>query len=260
MDKHLSFATTLAREAGTLLAQFFRLEGVDSELKSDRTVVTEADLAADTLIRQAIQDTYPDELILTEESNHLPLDADRPLWVVDPLDGTTNFSLGLHTWGVSIARLVSGYPDTAALYFPLHQELYSARRGQGATLNQLPLKIIPKEQPPKTSFFACCSRTLRKYDVTLQYKTRILGSAAYDFCCVARGAAIAAFQATPKIWDIAAGWLVLEEAGGTVELYSGGSPFPYLPQGQYADSIYPTMMSANGKVAEKLRTSIKKRP
>ena len=94
---------------------------------------------------------------------------------------------------------------------------------------------------------------MRQYDVSLRYKTRILGAAAYDFCSVARGAAIAAFQATPKIWDIAAGWLVLEEAGGTVELYSGGSPFPYLPDGTYTNKIYPAMMSANLEVAVKVR-------
>lgn len=260
MSTSLDFVETLAQKTGLMLTKYFRLEGVDADLKSDRTMVTEADLAADSLIRQEIQAAYPDDLILTEETNQVRLSPDRPLWVIDPLDGTTNFSLGLHTWGVSIARLVAGYPETAALYFPLYQELYSAERGQGAYLNHQPLKIAPHPKQQTTAFFACCSRTLQKYDVSLRYKTRILGAAAYDFCCVARGAAIAAFQATSKIWDIAAGWLVLEEAGGIAELYGGGSPFPYLPESAYANTIFPTMMSANPEVAKKLRAGIKTRP
>jgi len=260
MDTPLIFAENLAQEAGDMLAQYFRLEGTRGDLKEDRTIVTEADLAADSHIRQAIQSAYPEDAILTEETNQAPLGPDRPLWVIDPLDGTTNFSLGLHTWGVSIARLVSGYPDTAALYFPVYQELYSAQRGQGAFLNRQRLMIDPHKQQPKISFFACCSRTFRQYDVSVKYKTRILGAAAYDFCSVARGAAIAAFQASTQIWDIAAGWLVLEEAGGIAELFSGDSPFPYLPNGRYSATIYPTLMSANADVAEYLRKSIKKRP
>ena len=260
MENPLTFSENLAQEAGNMLAKYFRLEGVDANLKEDRTVVTEADLAADSLIRKAIQNEFPDDLILTEETNQIPLDPDRPLWVIDPLDGTTNFSLGLHTWGVSIARLVSGFPEVAALYFPIYQELYSAQRGKGAFLNRQRLTINKQKQQPKISFFACCSRTFQHYDVRVRYKTRILGAAAYDFCSVARGAAIAAFQATPKIWDLAGGWLVLEEAGGIVELYTGGSPFPYLPDHPDSFMSYPTFMSANPAVASYLKDSIKKRP
>jgi len=243
-----------------MLTNYFKLEGIDSTLKEDRTLVTEADLAADSLIRKGIQSAFPDDLILTEETNQIPLEPDRPLWVIDPLDGTTNFSLGLHTWGVSIARLVSGFPDIAALYFPIYQELYSAKRGQGAYLNRQRLTIHGQSKPPQTSFFACCSRTFQQYEVRVRYKTRILGAAAYDFCCVARGAAIAGFQATPKIWDLAAGWLVLEEAGGIAELFTGGSPFPFLADKTYTSMIYPTLMSANPDVANYVKETLKKRP
>lgn len=260
MEDPLIFSENLAIEAGSTLTKYFSLDGVDANLKEDRTIVTEADLAADSLIQKAIQTAFPDDLILTEETNQVPLDANRPIWIIDPLDGTTNFSLGLHTWGVSIARLVSGFPDIAALYFPIYQELYSAQRGQGAYLNRQRLTINRQKNPPTVSFFACCSRTFQQYDVRVRYKTRILGAAAYDFCCVARGAAIAAFQATPKIWDLAAGWLVLEEAGGIPELFTGGAPFPYLPDHKDSFRSYPTFMSANPDVARYLKDSIKKRP
>ncbi len=253
MDTTLTFAESLARQAGDLLSGFFRLSGTASMQKADRTVVTEADLAADELIRGAIQAAYPDDQILTEESGIAQYQPGRPMWVIDPLDGTTNFSLGLHTWGVSIARLVDGYPDTAALYFPLFNELYSAQRGQGAWLNQQPLQTSPEDSYGTTAFFSCCSRTFRRYQVSVRYKTRILGAAAYDFCCVARGAAIAGFQASTKIWDIAGGWLILEEAGGFAMLHSGGSPFPYIVQEGFQQTDYPTVMAASPALAEKVR-------
>ncbi|MGD2027463.1 MAG: inositol monophosphatase family protein [Anaerolineales bacterium] len=256
MTDTLTFAENLAREAGQMLTSYFNLQGTSTATKEDKTLVTDADLAADSLIRDSIQSAFPDDHVLTEETGITPPETDRPLWVIDPLDGTTNFSLGLHTWGVSIARLAGGYPKVAALYFPLFGELYSSRRGAGAFLNGQPLEINPAHAARRTAFFTCCSRTFRRYEVTVRYKTRILGSAAYDFCCVARGAAIAGFQATPKIWDIAAGWLVLEEAGGSAQLHSEGSPFPFRVKSGYQKVNYPTVMAANPDLGEKIRSQI----
>ena len=256
MTDTLTFAENLARKAGQMLISYFNLQGTSAHTKEDKTIITEADLAADRLIRDLIQSAFPDDAVLTEETGITPPKTERPLWVIDPLDGTTNFSLGLHTWGVSIARLLGGLPEIGALYFPLFDELYSARRGGGAFLNGQPLEINPAHAARRTAFFTCCSRTFRKYQVRVRYKTRILGSAAYDFCCVARGAAIAGFQATPKIWDIAAGWLVLEEAGGFVQLHSGESPFPFRVESGYQKTNYPTVMAANPELGEKIRSQI----
>lgn len=256
MNTTLTFAENLARKAGTLLLSFFELNGIESTQKADHTVVTKADLAADELIRSAIQAAYPEDQILTEESGIAQSYPDRPMWVIDPLDGTSNFSLGLHTWGVSIARLVDGTPDTAALYFPLFDELYTAQRSQGAFLNGQPLKIDPQNARRSTAFFACCSRTFRRYQVGVRYKTRILGAAAYDFCCVARGAAIAGFQATPKIWDIAGGWLILEEAGGSAQLHGGGCPFPFVVREGFQQVSYPTVMAANASLGDQVRAQL----
>ena len=194
---------------------------------------------------------------MTEESDNAGIDPDSPLWVIDPLDGTTNFTLGLQTWGVSIARLVDGYPDTAALYFPLHGELYSAQRGAGAFFNQRPLTVRPLPANMPTAFFTACSTSLRTYDLNVRYKFRLLGSAAYDFCLIARGAAIGGFQSVPKIWDIAGGWLVLEEAGGVVQLFPEGSPFPYFADQHAQEEKFTLLMAANPTVAEKVRPAIK---
>lgn len=259
MTTALNFTEDLATQTGELLKTFFHLDGIDAEVKSDRTVVTEADLSADRFIREAIRAAYPDDEILTEETNPIEINPSKPLWVVDPLDGTTNFSLGLHIWGVSIARIVNGYTETAALHFPLFDELYSAQRNQGAFLNHKPLTVNPLRPEMPTAFFTCCSRALRRYNLDIRYKFRLLGSAAYDFCLVARGGAIAGFQSNTKIWDIAAGWLVLEEAGGTAQSHPSGSPFPYYADRQPPDTPYPILMAANPEIAARLAPAITKR-
>ncbi|MFN2145423.1 MAG: inositol monophosphatase family protein, partial [Anaerolineales bacterium] len=189
------FAQNLAYETGELLSSYFKLSGIDPSVKADHTVVTEADMAADAFIQNAIRQAYPEDEILTEETNTVKIDPAKPLWVIDPLDGTTNFSLGMHTWGVSIARLVNGIVDTAALSFPRHQELYSAQRGEGAFLNNHLFTVQPLRPGMPTAFFTTCSTTLRKYDLDIRYKFRVLGAVAYDFCLVARGASLLAFHA-----------------------------------------------------------------
>jgi myo-inositol-1(or 4)-monophosphatase len=255
----LQFIEELALETGKLLNSYFHLSGMDADVKSDHTVVTEADLAADQHIRQAIQTAYPEDQILTEENTQEKIDPAKPLWIVDPLDGTTNFTLGLHTWGVSIARLAEGMPTSAGLYFPQFDELYSAEAGHGAFLNHQPLTVQPLRQNMPTAFFTCSSASLRRYKVNLPYKFRLMGAATYDFCLVARGAAIAGLQAKVKIWDIAAGWLVLEEAGGVATLFPKGKPFPYFSDQQDPEKSFPTLIAANPKIAAIARKAIQKR-
>lgn len=273
MTEILAFATQLALRTGRMLRAHFSLSGSQVDLKEDQTIVTEADLDADRLISQAIQERFPEDELLSEElwsryARQKPGSAedssskyrlDKPVWVIDPLDGTTNFSLGLHYWGVSIARLVDGWPETAALYFPILEELYTAQRGSGAYLNSDRIYArIPQDDRP-TAFFSCCSRTHRRYKVKVRYKTRILGSAAYDLCSVARGVAVLGFQATPKIWDIAGAWLVIEEAGGVVETHDESKPFPLIVAEDYNQQIYPTLAAANREVLSKGRAWIRPR-
>ena len=162
-------------------------------------------------------------------------------------------------WGVSIARLSNGFPDTAALFFPALNELYTAEHGQGAFLNGEPIQVKIPEKDQPTTFFTSCSRTVRNYKVDIPYKTRILGSAAYDLCLTARGAAIMGFQATPKIWDLAAGWLLIQEAGGTVEVLDGPAPFPLKSETDYEKLSFPTIMAASRKLADQGHAKIRKK-
>ncbi|OGO64921.1 MAG: hypothetical protein A2030_03790, partial [Chloroflexi bacterium RBG_19FT_COMBO_50_10] len=214
-------------------------------LKADHSFVTEVDLAADRLIAQAIHQHAPDEILLSEELQTGLASLEPAVWVVDPLDGTTNYSLGLHVWGVSIARLVAGQPELGVLYFPLIEELYVAERGQGAYWNSDPIHVrLPDPQQP-WPFFSCCSRTHRRYTITIPYKPRILGSAAYSFCMLARGTAAVAFEASPKVWDLSAAWLLVQEAGGVIAPLKGEDPFPVVPDRDYAKLSFPTLAAAS---------------
>lgn len=260
MPTPLDFATHLAQEAGELLLGYFQLEGMHADLKSDRTVVTEADLTADRYITEAIRAAFPHDQILSEEGQTTIEDPGKPTWVVDPLDGTVNFSLGLPIWGVSIARTAGGHPETAALAFPALGEVYGAQRGEGACLNQIPIRAKPLDPGQPSAVFACCSRTQRGYELSIRYKARILGSAAYDFCSVARGAAAIGFQSMPKIWDVAAGWLLLQEAGGVVEVHHGEEPFPLSDRVDYQSDYFPTLMAGDAGLMGEARQGIRQKP
>jgi myo-inositol-1(or 4)-monophosphatase len=180
--------------------------------------------------------------------------------VVDPLDGTTNFSLGLAHWGTSIARLVDGVPTLAVMHFPLLGETYAAERGYGAAFNGNPMRVKTPDPQDKSTFFVCCSRTFRNYTVGIRYKTRILGSAAYSFCTIARSMALVAFEARAKIWDLAAAWLVVQEAGGCIAAYDDRSPFPLNPGTDYSQLDYPTLAAASPALLEKGRAQIQLKP
>jgi myo-inositol-1(or 4)-monophosphatase len=256
MTAHLEFAIQLARQAGASLLDAFKLSGTTASFKADRSIVTHADVAVDHLITAAIQKQYPGEAILSEElHNDLP-EVTPAVWIVDPLDGTTNFSLGLHVWGVLITRLLAGQPEMTVHYFPLLDELYAAQRGQGAWLNGNPIHTRPPDPDQPYGFFACCSRTHRRYRISIPYKPRILGSAAYTFCMLARGTALIGLEIAPKIWDIAGAWLLVQEAGGCIQPLEGSAPFPIGVEIAYNRANFPTLGTATPELIEFARAKI----
>lgn len=263
MDMHhttpLAFAVETVKFAGDLLVERYFNTEKDISLKSDGTLVTGADLEIDEIIRTRIAQEYPQDYIYSEEIPYKTGDTLEPLhlWVLDPIDGTTNFALGLSIWGVLLARLENGLPELAAMYFPLLGELYTVQRGTGAYLNGKRIYTKPPSADQPYSFFACCSRTFRHYQVSIRYKARILGSAAYSFCCLARGAAVIAFESTPKIWDIAGPWLLVEEAKGAIDTLESASPFPFHPQSTPFNQVFPTLAAASPQDLEKARAQIK---
>jgi myo-inositol-1(or 4)-monophosphatase len=256
MKSHLEFTTQLARQAGATLLDAFNLSGTRASFKADRSFVTQADVAADHLITEAIQAQFPGEAILSEELHNSLPEVTPAMWIVDPLDGTTNFSLGLHVWGVLITRLLDGLPEMTVQYFPLLNEIYTAQRGKGAWLNGNPIHTRPPAPDQPYGFFACCSRTHRRYQIAIPYKPRILGAAAYSFCMLARGAALIGMEVSPKIWDIAGAWLLVQEAGGVIQPLEGQAPFPLMAGSAYHQANFPTLGSATPELMEIARNKI----
>ncbi len=256
MTPILGTAVEVARQAGALLAERFNLSGTAAVRKADRSLVTEADLAADRLIETALKAQFPLLPVLSEEKQTAFDTLPDELWVVDPLDGTTNFSLGLHYWGVSIAYLKGGMPQAAAIFFPLLDELYTAETGAGAFLNGRPVRVQPYRPNHPAPFFSCCSRTFQRYNVTVPFKARILGSTAYSLCCVSRGAALASFDATAKVWDVAGGWVVVQEAGGVTGTLLDEPVFPIQPHIDYSEQSFAAISAADPIQAEALRRQI----
>ena len=254
----LNFTLTLARETGDMLLDYFYDPKTRSSLKADHTVITEADLAADKRIHQAIQTAFPGEHILSEEHLTNYPDLDTPTWVIDPIDGTTNFSLGIHIWGVSIARVVGGLPDVGVIYFPVIKEMYHATRGGGAYLNDQPIQTRPYDPAQPATLFFRDTRMYQFFEGRIGIKSRILGSAAYNICAVARGMAVAGFESTPKIWDLAASWLILEEAGGLTHEY-GGEAFPMQPGVEYGTRDFPLYFAADAGTLQRGKDNIRPR-
>jgi myo-inositol-1(or 4)-monophosphatase len=253
----------IAEKAGALLLKYFRDDSLVSDWKSDYSIVTEADIAADRLIAAELAAHFPSDAILSEElaptsESKRPGSAPR-CWVVDPLDGTTNFSLGIQHWGVSIARCDERGPDVGVLYFPALGELYVASRGGGATMNGTAIHVrVPSASRP-LGMLACCARTPRFYHVNLPMKVRVFGSAAYTLVCVARGSAAIGMETRPRLWDLAAGWCVVEEAGGVIETLDGSRPFPMVADRAYADRSYPIVAAASPDMLTQAREHIEER-
>jgi len=243
----LEFTTQLAIDAGTTLQKFYHPNGVKARLKPDGTVITDADTASNTLIQESIKQNFPNDGILSEEGHTVyPHDHDY-VWVIDPLDGTTNFSLGLHHWGVSIARLKDGIPNVTALYFPIINELYTCSQNDGVNFNGSELLSNHLKTDSLQTFFSCCSRSHRQYHVEIPYKTRMLGSATYGLITVVKGSAKLAFEVTPKVWDFAGSWLITTEAGGIMKSLHGDPLFPLIPGEDYNQKSCPVLTAGTAQ-------------
>ncbi|RCK75512.1 MAG: Histidinol-phosphatase [alternative form] [Anaerolineae bacterium] len=241
----IEFASHLARKAGKVLLEYFQNGRLAIQRKKDRTLVTQADLAVDELIHSEIQKYFGGDFILSEEVSPTFEASSAKGWIVDPLDGTTNFALGLHYWGVLICRVENGAPTFTVQYFPALEEFYQAQLNEPSKLNDQPIRVEDSSHNQRISFFSCCSRAHRIYEINLRYKTRILGSAGYSLASVARGAARIAFDAQAKIWDIAGAWLLVPQAGGIIGPLDGASPFPLKMYFDYSTQDYAVLAAAS---------------
>ena len=228
----LNFATRVARDAGRLLGDRVGTT-IDIDHKGSINLVTDVDLASEKLIRQAISTYYPRHEILAEEGG-LSESNSEYRWIVDPLDGTTNYAHGYPMFCVSIALECKGEVVVGVVYDPMRDELFSAEQGGGAALNNRPIHVS------KTAdLMQGLLSTGFPYDIKTSKMTNLDhwanfamnaqalrrdGAAALDLCYVACGRFDGFWELNLSPWDTAAGALIVAEAGGRVTNFTGG-PF-----------------------------------
>jgi myo-inositol-1(or 4)-monophosphatase len=254
-SSRLDLARKAAHQTGITLLDLYQKGNQTGFLKEDHTLVTKADQAADRMIQEMILREFPDDQILSEERSTI-FPNSQHVWIIDPLDGTVNFSRGLDYWGVSIAHLENGIPRSAALYFPVSDELFSAAEGEGTFLNDQSLKVSADFDEDLFPIFVHCSRMHKHYRVNLPYKYRSLGAAAYHLCLVANNKAVLAFESTVRIWDFAASWLIVKEAGGQIESFGNEHPFPAKPGTDYHKIPFPIIAAVSKNVVNLARRNI----
>jgi len=246
--EHLAaVAVDAARAGGAVLRRLFGAEALDVRRKGENDFVTRADHESEAAVVGVIRDAFPDHAILAEESGAFggpTVGSAAPEWVewiIDPLDGTTNFLQGLPVWCVSVAcRACDGNGGGGALlagavYDPLGDRLFSAVRGGGATLNGAPMKV--SERPGLDGAFLSTGYPFRAHAALDLYlgafrdvfqharAIRRCGAAALDLAFTAAGVYDGFFEFRLAPWDLAAGVLLIREAGGTVTDLDGGEGF-----------------------------------
>jgi myo-inositol-1(or 4)-monophosphatase len=252
-----------AREAGRLALEYFRLGARTSaqvETKVGGSPVTDADLAADLLLKRRLRDAWPEAGWLSEETvDDFERLARRSLIVVDPIDGTRAFVIGDPHWAVSAALIVDGRPIAGVVHAPALDETYAAARGGGATLNDA--KLIATGWPPRVAagpkpvIHAMAAKLGSPVEITPR-----VPSLAYRLCMAARGAVNFAVAAkNSHDWDIAAADLVLEEAGARL-VDASGERLLYNARHVRRGALLAASDSAALRLIEAFRAAIDWRP
>ncbi len=191
---------------------------ISASNKSDGSLITSCDLWSDKTIVEALSMIAPDEGVLSEEGGKL-VPKTNAYWIVDPLDGTTNFAAGIPYWSISVARFVDGTPQCSFLVIPTLKKKFVAIKGEGVWLNNKKIEVNNNNQ--KSECVSLCSRSIKilqkKPNTIFPGKIRLLGVSSLNLTSVAMGQTFGAIESTPKIWDIAAAWLLLEELNCSIE-------------------------------------------
>ena len=226
----IDFMIQTAQDAGQVILDYFgRAREVKTKADSG-DVVTQADLDSDRLIISRIREAFPEDGILTEESGALSLAEGSSVWIVDPLDGTRNFSRGVPIFCVSIGVIRDGRPVAGVIHDPVHGETYHAVEGQGAFLNGQRLRVSDEDDlelvmvnmawtmrtSDGQSFMPMAAKLVERTNYTRRY-----GSAALALAYTAAGRLHATVLVDLKSWDVAAGMLIVSEAGGRITGFHG---------------------------------------
>jgi myo-inositol-1(or 4)-monophosphatase len=248
----LNFAIETARDAGNLLLEKFgRITTVTK--KGDINLVTEADLASEELIVERIRSHFPKHSVLAEEGGDvITIGGDSTWkWIIDPLDGTTNYAHGYPCFCVTLALEHGGEIVVGVTYDPTRNELFSAEKGRGATLNGKPIRVSVTERLSESLVVTGFPYDFKQRENFARHLMEFMlssrgvrrdGSAAIDMAYVACGRYDGFWEEGLNPWDVAAGKLLIEEAGGMITYYDG-SKF----------SIYkPPLCASNGRIHDQM--------
>lgn len=225
-NKELKFAIEAAKAAGEVLRKNFRQQ-YRVIRKSPKEMVSIVDMQAQKAILGVLEPRFPGYGIITEEKNN-KINPDRHNWIIDPLDGTHNYIAGLPFSGISIGLARGNDFQLGVILFPMEDRLYYAVKGQGAFLNDKPIEVAPSPELSKSivSFdnqFHLNEKSFGYYKTLTEraFTTRILGTATNDMCMTAEGIIGGRIWVNTKICDIAAGIVIVGEAGGKVTNFNG---------------------------------------
>lgn len=228
----LEVAEAAALAAGKLAVERWRAPRTLME-KGNQDLVTDVDFAAQKIITDHIAAAFPDHGFLTEEHDATLAAAGRVIWVIDPIDGTTNYSRQVPLYNVSIAATVDGQALVGVVYDAVHEELFVAERGAGARCNGQPIRVNDVARLERAVLSCDWSRGVRQRGLVLEtigriapsvHTIRSFGSAALAICWIAAGRVDCYFNYTLSAWDIAAAGLIVHEAGGRM---TGADGAPY---------------------------------
>ncbi|MHC4836405.1 MAG: inositol monophosphatase family protein [Planctomycetota bacterium] len=245
------FLQQIVTRAGELSLEY-RARLSDMQVNSKGTVkdlVSEADIAVENFLIAQIRDRYPDHAICCEESGDHTGSEYR--WIIDPIDGTTSFVHGMPFYSISIALEHRGQTILGAVFAPVLKELFLAEKGNGATLNGQPIGVSDRSVLSDclcTTGFACLRANRDRNNLSAFARiapkirgTRILGSAAVDLCYIACGRTDGGWELNLNIYDLAAGMLMVQEAGGMATDFSGGT-----------ENLPGEILASNGKIHNQL--------
>ena len=236
MNKDLSVAKEAARE-GVRVINEFKKDGIKVKQKGFHDLVTDADVAAEKAILGVIKKYFPNDDILAEESADFDSMTNNRTWIVDPIDGTTNFANGFPIYCVSVAMWNNREPKVGVVIEVNRVEEFTAVVGEGAWLNGKKIKVSGTSDPHNgfvaTGFpyndLSLVDPYLKLFRVLMEELQGIRrpGSASYDLCCVACGRFDGFYEYSLHIWDMAAAALIIREAGGVVTDWNGGEGWPF---------------------------------
>ncbi len=237
-----------ARAGGAIASRYFN--NVTHEHKADQSLVTQADIEVEQMIRAHISNRYPDHGIMGEEQGIGDIGREY-VWSIDPIDGTGAFASGLPLWCVSIGVLRAGEPYVGVVYMPLLDDCYWAGPDGVTYLNDKTIHIREPETFAENDWISVSSFAHRDFRFSFPGKTRSLSSVAADFCYAARGSSVGTVIGRASLWDIAAGITIVRGAGGVVTTLSGkGVDAHSLLDGR---KISEPLLAAGPTMVERLR-------